>query len=667
MLSTFKQYLITEKVQYDEYRTISSDDSFTVGFEFEFFENNIADNYEEIDDEFFQNDYRGLQEDYERWFSSVEEWVQDVITERQEIYDDNQNIIEQGLKERQSEFNELENEYNELEGQIGIEEDDDELERLENERDEIEEKMTELEDEIERLKEASGDNVDEIEDLVNVQSTDPSQFRSAIYLPTTSTELDEFFDRYGVSSEDLERKYYEVLYEEAESFDFSGIFEPDYYSDEYISEYNDYKSSFEYNVRNHLGSTFPFSYEIDEEIDNYWIIKPDMTVPIEEGGIEVISPPQRLSKALADMKTMFKYIAENGKTDSRCGLHINISIAGKSTHKIDVMKMILFAEEEYIKKLFPEREDSGFAQFLLDYLLKYSDKNVIEEIFGKNVKNLPSSNKNNKLYTQINNQIQELLNKLLPASKYHGINRLKAGVSDGWFEFRYVGGTDYEKKGDVISKQVLRFCYLLKLGSDVNFKRKEYLSKLSKFLSRITYSSKDIKVESHIIGTFKGNVGAGMIYYNPKDKMIYYTNTKDGKIVARLSVRQFHIELKTGKLGKVELNDDLDIIKIKNIGREPKPYHKLGFSKIVKFDNRIFVNRIVDGEYSLFGFYHTGNAVYVNDKKQLKVLTNNIEGVGKGAEYVQSKDTKQPKTIAQFLKMVDNKERGAMIIPHYQL
>lgn len=120
-----------------------------------------------------------------------------------------------------------------------------------------------------------------------------------------------------------------------------------------------------------------------------------------------------------------KWIEENGYTNDRSSIHLNLSFDKSKIDnkyrisKMNVLKFILDFNEDQVFKFFPTREDSAYAKSI-KFVLPREDTYFFD---GK----------------YINQQ-----NFIFPDSKYYGINFEKRHKS--YLEFRYVGGKDWEKK-----------------------------------------------------------------------------------------------------------------------------------------------------------------------------------------------------------------------------
>lgn len=191
---------------------------------------------------------------------------------------------------------------------------------------------------------------------------------------------------------------------------------------------------------------------------NGWRIEPDSSLDNE--GVEIISPPKDLEETFEDMEQMFRAIKVEGFTDSKCGLHINLSMPGME--KMNLAKLLLFVDEGYVDAFFEDRRNSNYVNFL-DFL--------IEETKGKVQKH---DIKNYK-------EIEKLIVDSYRPKKYNAVNIESFKNYDeesNRIEFRYLGARDYEKKYDKIKTQVLKYAYYMKIACDPSYKRKEYLTKL---------------------------------------------------------------------------------------------------------------------------------------------------------------------------------------------
>ena len=147
------------------------------------------------------------------------------------------------------------------------------------------------------------------------------------------------------------------------------------------------------------------------------------------GMIELVTGPLPFVEAKLVMAKTLKWIRENGSTNDRCSIHINIAFDGKklgpivNMSKLDIGKFVLNFDENKVYEAFPNRKDSVYAK-------------SIKFIVPLSGMTHPSPEKN--LWK----------NYMFVKEKYYGINFSK--VPKGYIEFRYLGGKDYENKYSTI-------------------------------------------------------------------------------------------------------------------------------------------------------------------------------------------------------------------------
>lgn len=156
-------------------------------------------------------------------------------------------------------------------------------------------------------------------------------------------------------------------------------------------------------------------------------IEPDMS-----GGkkmLELVTGSLPFVETKLIIAKVLKWIKENGSTDKKCSIHINISFdkdkIGPTANmmNLDIGKFVLNFDEDLVYKNFPNRKDSVYAKsikyiFPLGGMVKMSDASAL----WKNYKTV--------------------------SEKYYGINFSK--LAKNYLEFRYLGGEDYHLKYDTI-------------------------------------------------------------------------------------------------------------------------------------------------------------------------------------------------------------------------
>jgi uncharacterized protein YjbI with pentapeptide repeats len=156
--------------------------------------------------------------------------------------------------------------------------------------------------------------------------------------------------------------------------------------------------------------------------DKVFKLEPDMSGGA--GLIEMVTGPIPYTDVRLLLIKMLKWIDENGYTNDRCGIHLNISFKKEAYGKyfitrMNTLKFILDFKEDQVYKFFPQREDLVYAKSIKYILPKnglyHFDENTV--------------NANQFIY---------------PNTKYYGVNFLKQ--EKGYLEFRYLGGKDYQKR-----------------------------------------------------------------------------------------------------------------------------------------------------------------------------------------------------------------------------
>lgn len=150
--------------------------------------------------------------------------------------------------------------------------------------------------------------------------------------------------------------------------------------------------------------------------------------PDHSGGsnmMELVTGPLSYTDCRLVMLKILKFIQEEGYTNDKSSIHINLSFdtnkTNKTLDKLNVLRTILNIDEDKIYKAFPNRHNNIYAK---------SIKKIIPY----------------KQFDFVNNAIQIAQNSFyLPEEKYYGVNFgniYKTGASR--LEYRYIGGEDYQ-------------------------------------------------------------------------------------------------------------------------------------------------------------------------------------------------------------------------------
>ena len=154
------------------------------------------------------------------------------------------------------------------------------------------------------------------------------------------------------------------------------------------------------------------------------------------GMIELVTGPMPFVESKLIIAKTLKWIRENGSTNERCSIHINVAFDGKklgpgtNVSSLDIGKFVLNFNEEAVYEAFPNRRDSVYAKSI----------KFIVPLSGM---------------TQPSPEKRLWKNYMFVTEKYYGVNFSKLPKNS--LEFRYLGGKDYEKKYNTILNMTEHF------------------------------------------------------------------------------------------------------------------------------------------------------------------------------------------------------------------
>jgi len=198
------------------------------------------------------------------------------------------------------------------------------------------------------------------------------------------------------------------------------------------------------------------------------------------GMIELVTGPLPFVEAKIIMAKTLKWIQENGSTNDRCSIHINLAFDGKklgtgtNMSKLDIGKFVLNFDEDKVYEAFPNRKDSVYAKSI-KFIVPLSG--MTQNSPGKNI----------------------WQNYMFVNEKYYGINFTK--IPKGYIEFRYLGGKDYEKKYNTILSMTEHF-----------------ILSLYETLTNPTYSQEDMKKLDAVLEKHQDVIQSYKTYQKFKEK-----------------------------------------------------------------------------------------------------------------------------------------------------
>lgn len=266
------------------------------------------------------------------------------------------------------------------------------------------------------------------------------------------------------------------------------------YSNEQLNAIHSSKIGFEFEffsnenldaTKDNLAQTLNKTIRVEEKAHSDFTPTQDIfkLEPDNSGGtgmIELVTGPLPFVEAKLIMAKTLKWIRENGTTNERCSIHINIAFDGKklgpivNMSKLDIGKFVLNFDENKVYEAFPNRRDSVYAK-------------SVKFIVPLSGMTQPSPEKN--LWK----------NYMFVKEKYYGINFGK--VPKGYIEFRYLGGKDYEKKYSTILSMTEHF-----------------ITSLYETLVNPQYNEMDLKVLDKILEKHKTVIESYRTYSSFKEK-----------------------------------------------------------------------------------------------------------------------------------------------------
>ena len=198
------------------------------------------------------------------------------------------------------------------------------------------------------------------------------------------------------------------------------------------------------------------------------------------GMIELVTGPLPFVEAKIIMAKTLKWIQENGSTNDRCSIHINLAFDGKklgtatNMSKLDIGKFVLNFDEDKVYEAFPDRKDSVYAKSI-KFIIPLSG--MTQSSPGKSM----------------------WQNYMFVNEKYYGINFTK--IPKGYIEFRYLGGKDYERKYSTILSMTEHF-----------------LLSLYETLTNPTYSKDDMKKLDAVLEKHQDVIQSYKTYQKFKEK-----------------------------------------------------------------------------------------------------------------------------------------------------
>tara|TARA_R110000796_G_scaffold42799_7_gene105478 strand:+ start:13784 stop:15076 length:1293 start_codon:yes stop_codon:yes gene_type:complete len=253
------------------------------------------------------------------------------------------------------------------------------------------------------------------------------------------------------------------------------------------------------------------------------------------GMIELVTGPMPFVESKLIIAKTLKWIRENGSTNERCSIHVNVAFDGKklgtptNVSTLDIGKFVLNFNENAVYEAFPNRRDSVYAKSI----------KFIVPLSGM---------------TQPSPERISWKNYMFVSEKYYGVNFSK--IPKNYIEFRYLGGKDYEKKYNTIMNMTEHF-----------------VVSLYESLVDPIYNEEDIKKLDVILEKHKGIVESYKSYSIfkrkfPKVKLMVDLKTYDQIVETyypKMREKIFELLTKAGlKEGLINYDSDTGKMQLKN-------------------------------------------------------------------------------------------------------
>ena len=213
--------------------------------------------------------------------------------------------------------------------------------------------------------------------------------------------------------------------------------------------------------------------EIEAKDYSSWNLTQDLSIapdPRRPGvGFELVSPPQPVKQALANLKKVFDWMESQGHyTNNSTGFHVGVSFKdGDGIARVDKLKLLLLLGESYVMDLF-DRKLNSFTESHL-------------EIIRNAIASAQQLGQNWVKIRQVTPLIK-ILNAALDEDKYRTVNFSK--IKKGYLEFRIMGNQDYHKRFAQVRDVILRYGFVLKAALDPNSFTQDYEKALTKLISQ---------------------------------------------------------------------------------------------------------------------------------------------------------------------------------------
>lgn len=244
------------------------------------------------------------------------------------------------------------------------------------------------------------------------------------------------------------------------------------------AEYNLQQVAEEFSEAVGMPANYSTSYHGGYRSEGEYDIEPDSSLhgDGDDAGLEFISPPLPLDDAIEQVRLVKKWADDRGAyTNRSTGLHMNVSVPGFNSDKLDFVKLTLLLGDNYILEKFG-RSANTYCRSAMD---------IIAEA--------PSAEDKELLFKKLKNNLETIASKVIHSGrvgKFTSIN-----PKDNRVEFRGPGGDWLDQNFDKVEDTLYRCVVALDAAVDPDKYRKDYLKKLTKMFAPTKGSLEDVFVQ----------------------------------------------------------------------------------------------------------------------------------------------------------------------------
>lgn len=256
---------------------------------------------------------------------------------------------------------------------------------------------------------------------------------------------------------------------------FCSVFDIDIEPDESTIQYSNDTAYVHGNAASDLSHAIGAEVLVGDRGAEDWHVEEDSSIKGDGTGMEIISPVFGISDGLTALDKVFDWIKSSASTNTSTGLHVSFSIEGKAALDYDYLKMIILFDENYTAKIFNRLSNTFAVQMRSTVFTNLNDMTSVSQMSERSIQAAVAKLRG------LSPHVHSI------ASKYFSFRHRSNGV----FEFRSMGGKDYEDRFDTIRKRIVAMAAVMKVGADPNMMAREYLSRVYRMLTSEKFSSSE--------------------------------------------------------------------------------------------------------------------------------------------------------------------------------